>query len=68
MLRQISDILQVEEGSLYPPAADGTERWIEGEWGCRQRQGPVLQATVDGRKKLTSKRRDIADDGRHRAS
>jgi transcriptional regulator len=58
LLRQISeDILQVEEGSLYP-ALQRLELngWIEGEWGVssNSRRARFYKLTADGRKKLTS--------------
>jgi PadR family transcriptional regulator PadR len=58
MLRQLSeDILQVEEGSLYP-ALQRLELngWIEGEWGVssNNRRARFYRLTADGRKKLAS--------------
>jgi transcriptional regulator len=58
MLRQLSeDILQVEEGSLYP-ALQRLELngWIEGEWGlsANNRRARFYKLTPDGRKKLAS--------------
>ena len=58
LLRQVSeDILQVEEGSLYP-ALQRLELngWIEGEWGVssNNRRARFYKLTADGRKKLTS--------------
>jgi transcriptional regulator len=55
-LRQLSDdILQVEEGSLYP-ALQRLELngWIEGEWGVssNNRRARFYKLTADGRKKL----------------
>jgi transcriptional regulator len=58
LLRQLSeDILQVEEGSLYP-ALQRLELngWIEGEWGvsANNRRARFYKLTPDGRKKLAS--------------
>jgi transcriptional regulator len=58
LLRQLSaDILQVEEGSLYP-ALQRLELngWIEGEWGvsANNRRARFYKLTTDGRKKLAS--------------
>ncbi len=58
LLRQLSeDILQVEEGSLYP-ALQRLELngWIEGEWGVSssRRRARFYKLTADGRKKLAS--------------
>jgi PadR family transcriptional regulator len=58
LLRQLSeDILQVEEGSLYP-ALQRLELngWIEGEWGVstNNRRARFYKLTADGRKKLAS--------------
>ena len=58
LLRQLSgDILQVEEGSLYP-ALQRLELngWIEGEWGMssNNRRARFYKLTPDGRKKLAS--------------
>jgi PadR family transcriptional regulator PadR len=57
-LRQLSEeILQVEEGSLYP-ALQRLELngWIEGEWGVysNNRRARSYKLTADGRKKLAS--------------
>lgn len=57
-LRQLSeDILQVEEGSLYP-ALQRLELngWIEGEWGvsANNRRARFYKLTPDGRKKLAA--------------
>jgi PadR family transcriptional regulator PadR len=57
-LRQLSaDILQVEEGSLYP-ALQRLELngWIAGEWGVssHNRRARFYELTADGRKKLAS--------------
>ncbi|MBN9661106.1 MAG: PadR family transcriptional regulator [Acidobacteria bacterium] len=56
LLRQLSeDILQVEEGSLYP-ALQRLELngWIEGEWGLstNNRRARFYKLTPEGRKKL----------------
>ncbi len=58
LLRQISDdILQVEEGSLYP-ALQRLELngWIEGEWGvsANNRRARIYKLTADGRKQLAA--------------
>jgi transcriptional regulator len=58
LLRQLSEeILQVEEGSLYP-ALQRLELngWIEGEWGVssNNRRARSYKLTADGRKKLAS--------------
>jgi len=58
LLRQLSeDVLQVEEGSLYP-ALQRLELngWIEGEWGLssNNRRARFYKLTSDGRKKLVS--------------
>jgi PadR family transcriptional regulator PadR len=58
LLRQISaDILQVEEGSLYP-ALQRLELngWIEGEWGVssNNRRARMYKLTPDGRKQLAA--------------
>ena len=68
LLRQLSeDILQVEEGSLYP-ALQRLELngWIEGEWGvsANNRRARFYKLTPDGRKKLasqTSRYREMTD-------
>ena len=57
-LRQLSeDVLQVEEGSLYP-ALQRLELngWIEGEWGvsANNRRARFYKLTAEGRKKLAS--------------
>lgn len=56
LLRQLSDdILQVEEGSLYP-ALQRLELngWIEGEWGvtANNRRACFYKITTPGRAKL----------------
>ena len=58
LLRQLSeDILQVEEGSLYP-ALQRLELngWIEGEWGLssNNRRARFYKLTTKGRKQLGS--------------
>ena len=55
-LRQTTDdVLQVEEGSLYP-ALHRMERrgWIESEWGLSEnnRRAKYYRLTTDGRKQL----------------
>jgi len=64
LLQQISgDVLQVEEGSLYP-ALQRLELngWIEGTWGLssNNRRARFYQLTPAGRKKL------IADTARYK--
>ena len=58
LLRQLSeDILQVEEGSLYPALQRlELKGWIEGEWGlsANNRRARFYRLTPDGRKKLAS--------------
>jgi len=58
LLRQLSeDILQVEEGSLYPALQRlELKGWIEGEWGmsANNRRARFYKLTPDGRKKLAS--------------
>lgn len=56
LLRQLSeDVLQVEEGSLYP-ALQRLELngWIEGEWGLstKNRRARFYKLTPSGRKAL----------------
>jgi PadR family transcriptional regulator, regulatory protein PadR len=58
LLRQVSaDVLQVEEGSLYP-ALQRLELngWIEGEWGmsANNRRARFYRLTAGGRKALES--------------
>ena len=60
LLRQLSgDILQVEEGSLYP-ALQRLELngWIEGAWGvsANNRRARIYKLTASGRKALNSER------------
>ncbi len=57
-LRQLSeDVLQVEEGSLYP-ALQRLELngWVEGEWGqsANNRRARFYKLTAEGRKALAS--------------
>ena len=57
-LRQVSeDVLQVEEGSLYP-ALQRLELngWVEGEWGlsANNRRARFYKITAAGRKSLTA--------------
>lgn len=58
LLKQLSeDVLQVEEGSLYP-ALQRLELngWIEGEWGlsANKRRARFYKLTDEGRKTLAS--------------
>lgn len=58
LISQISeDVLQVEEGSLYP-ALQRLELngWVEGEWGTtpNNRRARFYRLTGDGRKRLMS--------------
>src|ERR1700730_19451605 len=58
LLLQISgDVLQVEEGSLYP-ALQRLELngWIEGNWGMssNNRRAKFYKLTADGRKRLSA--------------
>lgn len=58
LLRQLSDeVLQVEEGSLYP-ALQRLELngWIDGEWGlsANNRRARFYTLTAAGRKQLAS--------------
>ena len=58
LIQQLSDdLLQVEEGSLYP-ALQRLELngWIEGEWGmsANNRRARFYKLTQDGRKHLNS--------------
>jgi len=58
ILRQLSEeILQVEEGSLYPALQRlDLNGWIEGEWGVssNNRRARFYKLTAGGRKKLAS--------------
>ena len=50
------DVLQVEEGSLYPALQRMLIKgWIQGEWGKTEenRRARYYQLTADGRKQLT---------------
>src|SRR6476620_11413631 len=57
LLRQLSeDILQVEEGSLYPALQRlELKGWIEGEWGtsANNRRARFYKLTRAGRKQLS---------------
>ncbi|MBL8176623.1 MAG: PadR family transcriptional regulator [Bryobacterales bacterium] len=60
LLKQLSsDVLQVEEGSLYP-ALQRLERngWIDGEWGlsANSRRARFYKLTADGKKHLAAER------------
>ncbi|MBS1826237.1 MAG: PadR family transcriptional regulator [Acidobacteria bacterium] len=60
LLRQLSnDVLQVEEGSLYP-ALQRLERngWIDGEWGMstNNRRARFYKLTTAGQKRLAAER------------
>lgn len=60
LLRQLSaDVLQVEEGSLYP-ALQRLERngWIDGEWGmsANNRRARFYKLTTEGQKRLADER------------
>jgi PadR family transcriptional regulator, regulatory protein PadR len=53
------DILQVEEGSLYPALQRMlVKRWIEGEWSKtpENRRARYYQMTAEGRKELERER------------
>lgn len=56
-IQQVSDdVLQVEEGSLYPSLHRMEERgWIEAEWGVSEnnRRAKFYKLTRAGRKSLT---------------
>jgi len=61
LIQQLStDVLQVEEGSLYP-ALQRLELngWIEGEWAqsANNRRARFYKITPDGRKKLLAETR-----------
>jgi transcriptional regulator len=50
-----NDIIQVEEGSLYPALYRMEKRgWIEAQWGTSQagRKAKIYRLTVTGRKQL----------------
>src|SRR3984957_1630820 len=60
LIQQLSeDILQVEEGSLYP-ALQRLELngWIEGEWGAsaHNRRARFYKLTPEGRKQLNAEK------------
>jgi len=60
LIQQLSDdVLQVEEGSLYP-ALQRLELngWIEGEWGlsANNRRARFYKLTPDGRKQLNAEK------------
>jgi transcriptional regulator len=60
LIQQLSeDILQVEEGSLYP-ALQRLELsgWIEGEWGVssNNRRARFYKLTAEGRKQLNTEK------------
>src|SRR3954468_16309397 len=55
--RRSSDVLQVEEGSLYPAVQRMLLKgWIVGEWGrtSENRRARYYQITAAGRKRLES--------------
>ena len=58
LIQQLSiDILQVEEGSLYPALQRlEVNGWIEGEWGlsANNRRARFYKLTADGRKQLNA--------------
>jgi len=60
LIRQLSeDILQVEEGSLYPALQRlEVNGWIEGEWGLspNNRRARFYKLTADGRKQLSAEK------------
>ena len=64
-IRQISeDVLQVEEGSLYPALQRMLVKgWVEGEWKQSEnnRRARYYRMTVAGRKQLT---REVGEFGR----
>jgi PadR family transcriptional regulator PadR len=55
-IQQVTDdVLQVEEGSLYPALHRAERRgWIESEWGTSEnnRRAKFYKLTADGRKQL----------------
>ena len=61
-LRQMSDeVLQVEQGSLYPALYRLEERgWIKAEWGVSEnnRRARFYELTAAGRKQLTAETED----------
>jgi len=71
-----SDVLQIEEGSLYPALHRlETRGWIAAEWGTSEnnRRARYYSITAAGRKQLTDEERDLecraadGDDGAHDA-
>ena len=61
-IRQISDeVLQVEQGSLYPALYRLEERgWIKAEWGTSEnnRRARFYELTAAGRKQLATETED----------
>ena len=61
-IRQMSEeVLQVEQGSLYPALYRLEERgWIKAEWGISEnnRRARFYQLTAAGRKQLTTETED----------
>ena len=61
-IRQMSDeVLQVEQGSLYPALYRLEERgWIKAEWGTSEnnRRARFYELTTAGRKQLTTETED----------
>ena len=61
-IRQMSDeVLQVEQGSLYPALYRLEERgWIKAEWGTSEnnRRALFYELTAAGRKQLTTETED----------
>jgi PadR family transcriptional regulator PadR len=60
LIQQLSeDILQVEEGSLYPALQRlELKGWIEGEWGisANNRRARFYKLTAEGRKQLNTEK------------
>jgi PadR family transcriptional regulator, regulatory protein PadR len=57
------DVLQVEEGSIYPALYRMEHRgWIDAEWGQSEnnRKAKYYQLTKEGQKQLASESRDWA--------
>jgi PadR family transcriptional regulator, regulatory protein PadR len=55
------DVLQVEEGSLYPALQRlAVKGWVQAEWGLSEnnRRARLYQLTADGRQQLV---REVAD-------
>ena len=55
------DVLQVEEGSLYPALQRlAVKGWVQAEWGLSEnnRRARLYRLTADGRKQLV---REVAD-------